>query len=90
MTSNPDDRLGDMSSPGANGGGGGKRQGASKYHKTMQSDGTCLTLRHAFGVEGGIRDNVAFVTVTDPDADAGGLAFGYLVHPVGQQVRYQS
>lgn len=46
-----------------------------------------LTLRHAFGVEGYIRDNVAFVTVPDPDADGGGLLLGYLIHPVGQQVR---
>lgn len=45
-----------------------------------------LTLRHAFGVEGYIRDNVAFVTVPDPDADGGGLLLGYLIHPVGQQV----
>lgn len=70
------------------GGYNGKRQGGNtKYHRTIQSDGTYLTLRHAFGVEGGIRDNVAFVTVPDPDADGGGLMLGYLVHPVGQQVR---
>lgn len=66
------------------GGQGGKRN--PKYHRTIQSDGTYLTLRHAFGVEGGIRDNVAFVTVPDPDTDGGGLMLGYLVHPVGQQV----
>lgn len=69
------------------GGGGGKRQQhGSKYHRTIQSDGTYLTLRHAFGVEGGIRNNVAFVTVPDPEADGGGLMLGYLLHPVGQQV----
>lgn len=69
------------------GGLGVKRQGGNnKYHRTIQSDGTYLTLRHAFGVEGCIRDNVAFVTVPDPDADGGGLMLGYLVHPVGQQV----
>lgn len=45
-----------------------------------------LALRHAFGVEGCIRDNVAFVTMPDPDADGAGLVLGYLVHPVGQQV----
>lgn len=56
------------------------------FRRTIQSDGTYLTLRHAFGVEGCIRDNVAFVTVPDPDADGGGLVLGYLVHPVGQQV----
>lgn len=70
------------------GGGGGKRQQhGTKYHRTIQSDGTYLTLRHAFGVEGGIRNNVAFVTVPDPEADGGGLMLGYLLHPVGQQVR---
>lgn len=71
-----------------NGGGGGKRQPqqSTKYHRTIQSDGTYLSLRHAFGVEGGIRDNVAFVTVPDPEADGGGLMLGYLLHPVGQQV----
>lgn len=69
------------------GGGGGKRQQqGTKYHRTIQSDGTYLTLRHAFGVEGGIRNNVAFVTVPDPEADGGGLMLGYLLHPVGQQV----
>lgn len=65
------------------GGGGG---GNTKYHRTIQSDGTYLTLRHAFGVEGKIRDNVTFVTVPDPEADGGGLMLGYLLHPVGQQV----
>lgn len=45
-----------------------------------------LALRHAFGVEGCIRDNVAFVTMPDPDADGAGLVLGYLIHPVGQQV----
>lgn len=76
-----------MESMGGGGGGGGKRQQqGAKYHRTIQSDGTYLTLRHAFGVEGGIRDNVAFVTVPDPEADGGGLMLGYLLHPVGQQV----
>lgn len=83
MPASVDDNLGDVSGVGN---GGGKRQGNNKYHRTIQSDGTCLTLRHAFGVEGCIRDNVAFVTVPDPDADGGGLLLGYLVHPVGQQV----
>lgn len=74
---------------GGGGGGGGKRQQqqTSKSHRTIQSDGTYLTLRHAFGVEGGIRNNVAFVTVPDPEADGGGLMLGYLLHPVGQQVQ---
>lgn len=68
---------------------GGKRHGGgnSKHHRTIQSDGTYLTLRHAFGVEGGIRDSVAFVAVPDPEADGGGLMLGYLVHPIGQQVK---
>ncbi|CAM9819281.1 unnamed protein product [Pylaiella littoralis] len=70
-------------------GGRGKRQQqqqTTKSHRTIQSDGTFLTLRHAFGVEGGIRNNVAFVTVPDPEADGAGLMLGYLLHPVGQQV----
>lgn len=72
-------------------GGRGKRQQqqqTTKSHRTIQSDGTFLTLRHAFGVEGGIRNNVAFVTVPDPEADGAGLMLGYLLHPVGQQVQY--
>lgn len=85
MSSVVDDDFAEAS--GVGGPGGGKRQGGNKYHRTIQSDGTYLTLRHAFGVEGCIRDNVAFVTVPDPDADGGGLVLGYLVYPVGQQVR---
>lgn len=64
-----------------------KRQGTAKYHRTSQSDGTFLTLRHAFGVTGGIRNNVAFVAVPDPDGPDSRLMIGYLVHSVGQQVR---
>ena len=76
-----------MEPMGGGGGGGGKRQQqGSKHYRTIQSDGTYLTLRHAFGVEGGIRDNVAFVSVPDPEAEGGGLMLGYLLHPVGQQV----
>lgn len=67
--------------------GGKKRQGTGKYHKTPQSDGTFLVLRHAFGVTGGVRDNVAFVTVPDPDEQGSRPMIGYLVHTVGQQVR---
>ncbi|CAB1097150.1 unnamed protein product [Ectocarpus sp. CCAP 1310/34] len=79
-----DDEL--MDSMGGGGGGSKRQHQGTKYHRTLQSDGTYLTLRHAFGVEGGIRDNVAFVTVPDPDAEGAGLMLGYLLHPVGQQV----
>lgn len=68
-------------------GGDKKRQGTAKYHRTSQSDGTFLTLRHAFGVTGGVRNNVAFVAVPDPDSHDSRLMIGYLVHSVGQQVR---
>ena len=66
---------------------GGKRQVTAKYQRTLQSDGTFLRPRHAFGVTGGVRDNLAFVTMPDPHAEIGGLMTDYLVYPVGQQVK---
>ncbi|CAM9422149.1 unnamed protein product, partial [Choristocarpus tenellus] len=66
-------------------GGVGVTQGRRGY-RTIQSDGTFILPRHAFGVEGPIQDNVAFVAIPDPDTEGGGLMLEYLVHPVGQQI----